>query len=50
VALAHGCTRVALVRPGASSALPPAKLLFSVSFLIFLLMLILLGKGFTVTR
>ncbi|XP_027714004.1 transmembrane protein 145 [Vombatus ursinus] len=27
-----------------------AKLLFSVSFLIFLLMLILLGKGFTVTR
>ncbi|XP_043936721.1 transmembrane protein 145 isoform X2 [Protopterus annectens] len=28
----------------------PAKLLFSVSFLDFLLMLILLGKGFTVTR
>lgn len=28
----------------------PAKLLFSSSFLIFLLMLILLGKGFTVTR
>ncbi|KAK1151842.1 transmembrane protein 145 isoform X1 [Acipenser oxyrinchus oxyrinchus] len=27
-----------------------AKLLFSVSFLIFLLLLILLGKGFTVTR
>nr|XP_032644735.1 transmembrane protein 145-like [Chelonoidis abingdonii] len=27
-----------------------AKLLFSVSFLVFLLMLILLGKGFTVTR
>ncbi|XP_074837453.1 transmembrane protein 145 isoform X2 [Carettochelys insculpta] len=27
-----------------------AKLLFSVSFLLFLLMLILLGKGFTVTR
>ncbi|XP_044291234.1 transmembrane protein 145 [Varanus komodoensis] len=27
-----------------------AKLLFSISFLIFLLMLILLGKGFTVTR
>ncbi|XP_078393104.1 transmembrane protein 145, partial [Cetorhinus maximus] len=27
-----------------------AKLLFSLSFLIFLLMLILLGKGFTVTR
>ncbi|RXN30427.1 transmembrane protein 145-like [Labeo rohita] len=29
---------------------PEGKLLFSVSFLIFLLMLILLGKGFTVTR
>lgn len=28
----------------------PGKLLFSVSFLVFLLMLILLGKGFTVTR
>lgn len=28
----------------------PAKLLFSSSFLVFLLMLILLGKGFTVTR
>ncbi|KYO40874.1 transmembrane protein 145 [Alligator mississippiensis] len=27
-----------------------AKLLFSISFLVFLLMLILLGKGFTVTR
>lgn len=30
--------------------LSPGKLLFSVSFLVFLLMLILLGKGFTVTR
>ncbi|MGH0134099.1 UNVERIFIED_CONTAM: hypothetical protein FKN15_042635 [Acipenser sinensis] len=29
---------------------PHTKLLFSVSFLIFLLLLILLGKGFTVTR
>uniref|UniRef100_A0A674D7R1 Transmembrane protein 145 n=1 Tax=Salmo trutta TaxID=8032 RepID=A0A674D7R1_SALTR len=31
-------------------SLSPGKLLFSVSFLVFLLMLILLGKGFTVTR
>ncbi|XP_042295982.1 transmembrane protein 145 [Sceloporus undulatus] len=35
---------------GNSSLKILAKLLFSVSFLIFLLMLILLGKGFTVTR
>ncbi|XP_020663572.2 transmembrane protein 145 isoform X1 [Pogona vitticeps] len=35
---------------GKSSLKILAKLLFSVSFLIFLLMLILLGKGFTVTR
>uniref|UniRef100_A0A8K9UM90 Transmembrane protein 145 n=1 Tax=Oncorhynchus mykiss TaxID=8022 RepID=A0A8K9UM90_ONCMY len=33
-----------------SLSLSPGKLLFSVSFLVFLLMLILLGKGFTVTR
>ncbi|XP_054667297.1 transmembrane protein 145 [Grus americana] len=35
---------------GSSSLKILAKLLFSISFLIFLLMLILLGKGFTVTR
>ncbi|XP_053908564.1 transmembrane protein 145 isoform X2 [Cuculus canorus] len=35
---------------GSASLKVLAKLLFSVSFLIFLLMLILLGKGFTVTR
>ncbi|NP_001088644.1 transmembrane protein 145 precursor [Xenopus laevis] len=35
---------------GNSSIKVLAKLLFSASFLIFLLMLILLGKGFTVTR
>lgn len=40
------CTR-ALTHPLSPS---PAKLLFSISFLVFLLMLILLGKGFTVTR
>uniref|UniRef100_A0A8C7G0Q4 Transmembrane protein 145 n=1 Tax=Oncorhynchus kisutch TaxID=8019 RepID=A0A8C7G0Q4_ONCKI len=36
--------------PSRHLSLSPGKLLFSVSFLVFLLMLILLGKGFTVTR
>lgn len=36
--------------PRSCLSLSQGKLLFSVSFLVFLLMLILLGKGFTVTR
>lgn len=41
-----------MTEPVPESSFPsfPAKLLFSSSFLIFLLTLILLGKGFTVTR